>query len=79
VKQLASVINQRNGICHYHYGLYAEQIKNMMDYERCSLFQLIKLLRTAKMRRYPEEKPTFVQDNNFLKYPQTAMVMAGDT
>ena len=46
----------------------AEQINNMMDYERCSLFELMKLSRSRK-QRYREEKLTFVQDNPGLKKP----------
>ena len=59
-------------ICHYYYGLHssAEQIKNMTDYERCLLFELIKLLCT-KNAKNREEKPTSVQDNNFVNLVNT--------
>ena len=46
----------------YHYGFHcgAKQLKNMTDYEKCALFELI--LTQQKER---EEKPSFVQGNNF--------------
>jgi len=37
----------------YHYGFQcgAKQLKNMTDYERCALFQLIKFVRSRMKRK----------------------------
>jgi len=53
--------------CRRHCGLHsgAEQINNMMDYERCSLVQLINCY-AAEMQRHWKEKPIYMKENNIL-------------